>query len=140
MAITCVMRHAWTHKRQMSGPTVHSYTMTMLNNIVVKIEQCPPPPNIVAPCFQQVLIFWPCNLQMTCCSFIQLSQIRRQRITRMLNLSILPIGWRHEDQVLSPVFFLEFLQNDERCKIIKIMLQYRRAFARNIQFCLYCFR
>ena len=44
MVITCVMRHAWTHKRQMSGPTVHSYTMTMLNNIVVKIEQCPPPP------------------------------------------------------------------------------------------------
>ena len=34
MLIACVMRNAWTHKIQWSGPTVHSSTVTGLNNIL----------------------------------------------------------------------------------------------------------
>ena len=33
MLITCVMRNAWTHKLQWSGPTVHSSTVKTLNNV-----------------------------------------------------------------------------------------------------------
>ena len=50
MLITCVMRHAWTHKHRMSGPTVHSHTVTLvflnrLNNKAKKyanLEQTKP--------------------------------------------------------------------------------------------------
>ena len=38
MLITCVMRHAWTHKFQMSGPTVHSYTVTIAFSTTQKIQ------------------------------------------------------------------------------------------------------
>ena len=43
MLLTCVMRHAWTHKLQMSGPTVYSYTVvfTTARCLMVKLKSNP---------------------------------------------------------------------------------------------------
>ena len=41
MLITCVMRRAWTHILQMSGPTVHSYTVIILWLLICSLRMIP---------------------------------------------------------------------------------------------------